>query len=154
MSRLLFIVLLGLLMTTPSFGNNEELQSSNPTSGNQSNKENKSTVDTAAEKLKKEHDKFVREAQDQLGDLNRRIAELRRMARKESGEAKIRINQEIRLLEKEQKEAEQKLAKLQAELGKKWDVLKADVSDAIERLKKSIEKTKNDIFSKEKNDSH
>ena len=152
MNRLLFAALLAMFMSA-SWGSNAE-PSSTQTNPDNNKKESTSTIDSATEKLKKEHDEFIRKAQDQLGDLNRRIVELRRTARKKSGEAKIRINQEIRLLETEQKEAEKKLAKLQVEIGKKWETLKSDVSDAIERLEKSVEKTRNDMFSNKEDDSH
>jgi TolA-binding protein len=153
MNRLLLAVFFGLMIASSSWGSSTEPLSSQ-TSPSNSQKPAQGTTGTSAEKLKKEREAFIRKSQDELGDLNRHIAELRRMARKKTGEARITINQEIRLLEDDRKAAEQKLARLRVEIGEKWDELKSEVTDAIEQLKKSVEKTRADMSEKKEDASH
>lgn len=68
------------------------------------------------------------------------VSTCEKKAQEATGEAKAKLDQQIRKLEQEQKAAEQKLAELKSTIGEKWKELKAGVTDAIDRLNQSIRK--------------
>ena len=141
MKRIL-LVLLGLALTVP-VGADEQGSAAQPKSDSASvpDKAAKS-LDAMADKARQERDAFVAKAQKDIDELNARIATLKSEAQKLGGEAKAKFDKQIKSLEREQRAAQGKLAKLKAVAGEKWRTLKADVSTAIDHLRQSVDKTK------------
>lgn len=141
MKRLLLPVLLGVALTASAAEKTEEGAPPRPGSADL-RKEAGEAIGAAAAKAGQERDEFVGKAQKEMAELNEKMAELRKKANKLGGEAKARLERQIQNLEPELKAAEQKLADLKSATGEKWEELKAGVSGAIDRLKQSMQKTR------------
>lgn len=141
MKGLLLPVLLGLALNVSAAEKREE--GAPPGTGSTDvRKEAGEAIDAATTKARQERDEFVDKAQKEMAELNKKMAELRKKAKKLSGEAKAKLDRQIQNLEPELKAAEQKLADLKSATGEKWKELKAGVSGAIDRLKQSMQKTR------------
>jgi Skp family chaperone for outer membrane proteins len=141
MKRLLLPVLLGLAFTVSAA--EKKAEGAPPKSGSADvRKETGEAVDAMAAKARQERDEFVGKAQKEMAELNKKMAELNKKAKKLSGEGKAKLDRQIQNLEPELKAAEQKLADLKSATGEKWEELKAGVSGAIDRLKQSMQKTR------------
>ena len=141
MNHLLLPVLLGLALTVSAA---EKMEESVPPRADSADvrKEAGEVIDAATAKARQERDEFVGKAQKEMAELNKKMAELRHKAKKLSGEAKARLDRQIQDLEPELKAAEQKLADLKSATAEKWAELKTGVSGAIDRLKQSMQKTR------------
>lgn len=143
MKRLLLPVLLGLAFAVSAAEKKEE--GVPPKTGSADvRKETGEAIDAMAVKARQERDEFVAKAQKEMGELNKKMAELKKKAKLLGGEAKAKIDRQIRDLEPEMKVAEKKLADLKSATSEKWTELKAGVSGAIDRLKQSLQKTRED----------
>lgn len=145
MNRLLMPVLLGLSLTLPTCGKKEE-NVPPPTSSEGVQKKAAEATGAKKDQAQQARNEFVGKAQKEMDELNNKMAELKNKAQTLTGAAKDKLDQQIQSLERERKAAEQKLAELQSATGEKWNELKAGVSDAVEHLKQSIQKTKEGSF--------
>lgn len=93
----------------------------------------------AGEKSRIEREEFVRQARKEIDDLSAKLDEIRKKAVDATGSAKQKLDQQIVLLEKERKDVEGQLAELKAEVGEQWKDLKAGVTAAIEKLRRSVQ---------------
>lgn len=143
MKRLLLPVFLGLAFAVSAAEKRE--QGVPPKTGSADvRKETGEAIDAMAAKARQERDEFADKAQKEMAELNKNMAELRKKAKKLGGEAKVKIDRQIRDLEPERKAAEKKLADLKSATSEKWAELKSGVSGAIDRLKQSMQKTRED----------
>lgn len=141
MRRLLLPVLLGLALNV--FAAEKREEGVPPRTGSADvRKEAGEAVDAATAKARQERDEFVVKAQKEMAELNKKMTELRHKAKKLGGEAKAKLDRQIQDLEPELKAAEQKLADLKSATAEKWAELKTGVSGAIDRLKQSMQKTR------------
>lgn len=138
MNRLLMLVLLGLSIILSACEKKEQLPQ--PTIGSESAE--KPAGASMTEQAQQARKAFVDKAQQEMDALNLKLGELKRKAQTLTGEAKVKIDQQIQNLEQEQKAAAQKLDEMKSATGDKWDALKAGVADAVERFKQSFEKAK------------
>jgi Skp family chaperone for outer membrane proteins len=141
MKRLLLSILMGSALAVSAAEKKEE---SAPPKVDPADvrKETREAVDAVTAKVRQERDEFVGKAQKEIAELNKKMAELRKEAEKLGGEAKARLDRQIRNLEPELKAAEKKFADLKSATGEKWEELKVGVSGAIDRLKQSMQKTR------------
>ena len=141
MNRLLMPVLLGLSLVLFACGKKEE--TAPPASGAEGVKQEvTAAIGAAEEQAKKMRNEFVSKAQQEMDELNAKLAELKTKAQTLTGEAKVKLDQQIQKLEQEQKEAAQKLGELRAATAEKWNELKAGVSESVDRFKQAVKKTK------------
>ncbi|BAN35892.1 hypothetical protein SCD_n02081 [Sulfuricella denitrificans skB26] len=141
MKRILLPMLLGLALTVSAAENREEGAPPRTDSADV-RKETGEAIDAMTAKARQERDEFVVKAQKEMAELNQKMAELKKKAKKLSGEAKAELDRQIQNLEPELKAAEQKLADLKTDTSEKWEELKAGVSGAIDRLKQYMQKTR------------
>lgn len=92
------------------------------------------------EQAKQMRDEFVAKMQQEMDELNMKLAELRAKAQSLSGQAREEIEAQIKRLEQEQKEAAVKFDALKAATVETWNELKSGAAEALERFKRSIEK--------------
>jgi hypothetical protein len=85
-------------------------------------------------------DQFIAKADKELGAAQTKIADLERKAAAATGEAKIKLDQQLVSLKQELKVASDKLAALKATSVEKWKEFEVDVSKAMERVRASIAK--------------
>ena len=141
MNRLLMLVVLGLSFILSACGKKDE--AAPPKTGVEGVKqEAAAAIGAAEEQAKQMRNEFVAKAQQEMDELNAKLAELKTKAQKLTGEAKVKINQQIQNLEQEQKTAAQKLGELKSATGEKWNELKAGASEAVDRFKKSVKTVK------------
>jgi Skp family chaperone for outer membrane proteins len=89
-----------------------------------------------------ERDQFVTSAQGQLDALNSSVQDLKTKAQQANGDAKTKLDQQVQALQQEQQAAAQKLDQLKGAVGDTWRDSKPAVTDAIDHLKQSVEKSK------------
>lgn len=141
MNHLLMLVLLSLSLALSACGKKEEAALPK-TSAEGVKQEAAQAIGAAEEQAKKIRDEFVSKAQQELNELNAKLAELKTKAQTLTGEAKVKIDQQIQNLEQEQKTAAQKLGELKSATSEKWNELKAGASEAVDRFKQAVKKTK------------
>lgn len=141
MNRLLMLMLLGLSLALSACGKKEAAPP--PATGAEGvKKEAAAVIGAVEEKTKQMRDEFVAKAQQEMDELNAKLAELKTKAQTLTGEAKVKIDQQIQNLEQEQKTAAQKLGELKSATGEKWNELKAGVSESVDRFKQSVKTAK------------
>ena len=140
MNRLLMPVLLGLSLALSACEKKEE--AAPPATSEGVKQEATAATGAAEEQAKQMRNEFVAKAQQEMDELNAKLAELKTKAQTLTGEAKVRIDQQLKSLEQEQKTAAQKLGDLRAATGEKWNELKAGVSESVDRFKKSVKTAK------------
>ena len=103
------------------------------------------STDAMAEQARQDRAAFAAKAQEAIDDLRAKISTVKGKAQKLSGEARVKLDAQIRSLERDQKVAHRKLAKLRTVAGEEWQKLKRDVSTSIDHLRQSVEKAKKSL---------
>jgi hypothetical protein len=103
-----------------------ELQKSPATSGQASPPEGERTA-------------FAQAAQKELDDLKVTIAEFKAKAEASGAQTKARLGEEVKKLEADLGEAQQRLAALKAATVESWNQVKASFSSSLEQLKRGVE---------------
>ncbi|CAM3425939.1 hypothetical protein [Polaromonas hydrogenivorans] len=103
-----------------------ELQKSPATSGQASPQEGERTA-------------FAQAAQKELDKLKVTIAEFKAKAEASGAQTKARLGEEVKKLEADLGEAEQRLTELKAATVESWNQLKESFSSSLEKLKSGIE---------------
>lgn len=132
MTKLLLALLLGVMLAGSGCEKKEERILPKVDTANQAD---------AGEQSRSEREEFVRQAQKEIDDLSAKLDDIRKKAMDATGNAKQKLDQQVVLLEQEKKDVEGQLAKLKAEIGEQWKDLKAGVTAAIEKLRRSVQKT-------------
>lgn len=86
-----------------------------------------------------EREAFAQAAQKELDELRSVISGLKARAESANAQAKVRLGEEIKKLEGEWQEAQQRLAELKSATLESWSQLKESFSDSLEKLKSGIE---------------
>jgi hypothetical protein len=103
------------------------------------------STDTMAEQARQNSAAFAAKAQKAIDELKTKIATVKGKAQKIRGEARVKLDEQIKNLERDQKAAQRKLAKLRTVAGEEWQTLKTDVSTSIDHLRQSVEKAKKSL---------
>ena len=140
MNRFLLVLLAALLGLVLAISACEKKEEKAPpkVSSEDVKKEAKEAVGAAVEYVNQERDEFVNKAQKDMDAINVRIEELKKKAQDATGEAKVKLEQQIESLEQRRQAAEEKLDALKSATGEAWKDLKADVEAAIHHLKQSF----------------
>jgi cation transport regulator ChaC len=85
-----------------------------------------------------ERDAFIRQVQQEIDKQAAELADIRNKAAVATGQAKDKLEQQLKKLEQEKKIVDEKLAGLKASVGEKWKELKADVVSAIDKFRQSV----------------
>lgn len=139
MLRLLIPVLIGLSVLFSGCEKKEEFVTPK-TNGESAKQEAAPGTQSAQEQAKQVRDEFVAKMQQEMEELNVKLTELRTKAQAMSGQAREQVEQQIKNLEQEQKEATAKFESLKSATAEKWEELKAGAADALDRFKKSMQK--------------
>lgn len=129
MHRLLVVLLLGLMVAFTACEKKDESVLPKVDAADQMDAGEQSRLDREA---------FISQAQNEIDELDARVADIRKKAMDATGKAKEKLTQQISALEQEQKNVEERLSALRMEIGEKWKEMKAGVSAAIEQLRQSV----------------
>lgn len=141
MNRLLILVLLGLSFLFSACEKKEEFVT--PQTGTEGAKPESSDAKMPVEDTAKQmRDEFASKMQQDMDELNAKLAELRTRALTLTGKAREKIDQQIHRLEQEQKTAAQKFDALKSATGEQWNAMKSGVADAVEHFKQSVKKAR------------
>jgi sporulation protein YlmC with PRC-barrel domain len=86
------------------------------------------------------HDKFVAGAEKDIAATKEKMAAIEKKATSLSGEAKAGFDKQVAALKQDTQAAEEKMGEMKRAGEKKWAAFETDVSKAIARMKKSLEK--------------
>ena len=142
MNRLLLLVLLGVSLMVSACEKKEEYVL--PKTAESAKQESATASMPATDQAKQMRNEFVGKMQQDMDEMNAKLGEIKTKAQTLTGEAKVKIDQQIQNLEQEQKTAGQKFDALKSATGEKWTEMKSGVSDAVDRLKQSIQKAKDE----------
>jgi uncharacterized phage infection (PIP) family protein YhgE len=92
---------------------------------------------TAKEYLAQQQEKYLKEAQEKLNNLNKQISDLRQQAEKQTGEMQQKLNDQADSLQKQMDDAKAKLAALKDASGDAWKKLKSGVDSAMTEMEKA-----------------
>ena len=82
---------------------------------------------------------FAQAAQKELDDLKVTIAELRARAEASTTQTRARLREEVKKLEADLGEAQQRLTELKAATVESWNQMKESFSRSVDRLKRGVE---------------
>lgn len=82
---------------------------------------------------------FAQAAQKELDDLKVTIAELKARAEASTAQTRARLGEEVKKLEADLVEAQQRLTELKAATVESWNQMKEAFSRSVDRLKRGIE---------------
>ncbi len=98
---------------------------------------------SAAEAAKKafieQKDKFKAGVDKQVGDLDKKYEELKAKAKDAMGEAKTKLEAQLKTAEEKRKAINEHLGKLKDAGQEGWDKAEKGVNDAVDELKKALE---------------
>jgi sporulation protein YlmC with PRC-barrel domain len=86
-------------------------------------------------------DQFVAKAEQDIAKAKGEIAVLEKKAASAAGDVKTKLDQQIAALRLDLKNAQDKLAAMNHAAANRWKEFESDVTAAVARLKKSVEKT-------------
>jgi sporulation protein YlmC with PRC-barrel domain len=86
-------------------------------------------------------DQFVAKAEQDIAKAKNEMAALEKKAATVTGAVKTKLDADVVALKKDLKAAEEKLAQMKHTAGNKWRTFEGDVSAAITRLRKSLDKS-------------
>lgn len=130
MTQLLLLpLLLGLLLTTAACDKKDERILPKMDAVDQVDVKGKSEM---------ERQEFIRQAQQEVDELRVKLSDIKARAIAATGQARVKLEQQILALEQEQKDVEERLASMKAEIGERWKDLKTGVTAAIEQFKQSL----------------
>jgi len=94
-------------------------------------------VQTAKEYLAQQQEKYLKEAQEKLNNLDKEISDLRQQAEKQTGEVQQKLSGQADSLQKKLEAAKAKLAAMKDASGDAWKKLKSGMDSAVDELEKS-----------------
>jgi hypothetical protein len=122
-----------------------ESQAQKPITPQDVKREAKDAVDTASDYAAQQKRDFVTKAEGELADLGTAMDDLKTRARSATAETKAKMDDALRTMEREKAQAEQRLAELKSASADAWQDAKAGFQSAMERLRQSYEKAKQDF---------
>jgi PBP1b-binding outer membrane lipoprotein LpoB len=108
-------------------------------------KEANDAVDTASDHAAQQKREFVAKAEGELAALGAAMDDLKTRARSATAETKAKMDDAVRAMEREKAQAEQRLAELKSAGADAWQDAKAGFQSAMEKLRQSYEKAKEDF---------
>lgn len=100
----------------------------------------------APDASRRERDEIVIHAQRAMDELRAAVEELKKRADKASGDAKDKVEQQLRALQDEQKRLEKKFLELKAATAQQWRELQDEIERAIGRFNRPAPKPHNDAI--------
>ena len=85
------------------------------------------------------HEQFVAKAEQDLAKAKEKLAEIQKKSTTVTGEAKVKMDQQIIVLQKDLKAAEDKLAEMKRAGAKRWKEFESSVNKTMARMKQSLE---------------
>jgi predicted nucleic acid-binding Zn-ribbon protein len=122
-----------------------ESQTQKPVAAKDVKQEAKEAVDTASQYATQRKREFVAKAEHDLADLGTEMDDLKTRARTATAETKAKMDDALHDLEREKAQAEQKLVELKSASADAWQDAKAGFQSALEKLRQSYEKAKQDF---------
>ena len=147
MKRILIAAVVPLALTLAACGEQEpsmptkSSQSTTVTAGDVKQKVSEA-AGTAADYAEQQRRQFVADAQRQLDGIDAKIVEWKAKAKDAKADAKTAMDESLRELEKQRKEAADKLAELKSSGADAWENVKQGFQNALDKLRDSYEKAK------------
>lgn len=103
-------------------------------------------ADSAATYAEQERDEYIRQAQKEIDELRAGIDQLGVKARAARDDAKVRLEADIKTLDKKWDTTESKLGDVKAANARAWEKLKSGMDSAIKDLKQSLARAKKEFI--------
>jgi hypothetical protein len=84
-------------------------------------------------------DQFIERAEVDLTRARARVAELQDSSRKATGAARVALDRQVAVLQRDEKAAEDQIAEMKRAGASRWRQFERDVDAAIARLRKAID---------------
>ena len=123
----------------------ESSQAKNRVAAQDVKREATEAVDTTSDYLAQQKREFIAKAEHDLADLGTAMEDLRTRAQGATAETKAKMDEALRNLERERTQTQQKLSDLKSASANAWQDAKAGFQSALERLRQSYEKVKQDF---------
>jgi chromosome segregation ATPase len=141
MQRSLLMILLTLALASSGCTKKEEASTPAPSPDAGQQKDSAAAAE-AQGRVNRERDEFVKQVETEMEGVNAEIEKLQKKANAASGNAKAKLEREMQTLGEERRALEEKVAELRAASGRTWEGLKSLVEAALDRLKRSMQKLK------------
>ena len=128
------VILIGLLALSLGCGQEEPKKTVTPGDVKQKATE---AAKTAKEYLAQQHEKYLKQAQEKLDNLDKQISDLRQQAEKQTGEMQQKLSDQADSLQKKMEAAKAKLAAMKEASGDTWEKLKSGVDSAMTEMEKA-----------------
>ena len=142
MKRLGILLITGLVALCLGCGTQEEPKKT-VTPGDVK-QEAKEAAKTTKEYLAQQQEKYLKQAQEKLNDLDKKIADLREQAEKQTGELQQKLSKEADGLKKQTNALKEKLAAMKDASGDAWKKLKSGVDGALTELEKAYKEAESE----------
>lgn len=103
------------------------------------------TVQAAGDYTKEQKEEMQKSFDEKMNKLSAEIADLKKDAKKASGQAKDQMNDQIKTLETKQTSLKKDLARWKKSSGKAWDEMKNGMSQAMDNLSDAYQKAKKEF---------
>lgn len=98
----------------------------------------KEKVTVIKEKTEQEREEFFGSLQKEMDEVNIQMESFAQHVGKATGDAQLKLNQQLQELKQERHEVEQKISEIKSETSEKWHEMKAGVTEAVNNLRKSV----------------
>ena len=141
MKKILSLCGLALLLICWGCGTKEEPAPGNqPTTQEKMQKKLTEGAQAAKDYLAQQKEKYGKNMEDKLAEFNKKISELKEKAAAFSGEAKAKMDEQIKNLSKESDSVREKLSKVKDATAETWK----NVEDGIDKIFEKLQKDYND----------
>ena len=141
MKKILSLCGLALLLICWGCGTKEEPAPGNqPTTQEKMQKKLTEGAQAAKDYLAQQKEKYGKNMEDKLAEFNKKISELKEKAAAFSGEAKAKMDEQIKNLSKESDSVKEKLSKVKDATAETWK----NVEDGIDKIFEKLQKDYND----------
>lgn len=135
MKRLGTLLILGLVALCLGCGTQEEPKKT--VTPGEVKQEAKKAAKTTKEYLAQQQEKYLKQAQEKLNDLDKKITDLRQQAEKQTGDLQQKLSKQADGLKKQADTVKEKLAAMKDASGDAWKKLKSGVDGAMSELEKA-----------------
>jgi hypothetical protein len=142
MQRQLLVILVTLALASSGCTKKKEGASTPKPSPEAGQQKDSAAGAEAQDRVNQERDDFVKKVDKEMEGVNAEIEKLQKKANAASGDAKVRWDREMQALREEERSLEAKLAESKAASGRAWEGLKSLVEAALDHLKRSMQKLK------------
>lgn len=142
MKRWRILLIIGLVALCLGCGTQEEPKKT-VTPGDVK-QEAKEAAKTTKEYLAQQQEKYFKQAQEKLSNLDKKISDFRQQAEKQTGELQQKLSEQADGLEKQADAIKEKLAAMKDASGDAWEKLQSGVDGAMTELEKAYKQAESE----------